>query len=348
MTPRTMTVKRPVPTAREYVLSPAQLVLEAQRFIDLCETANPGPTFGHVDIDQGTVARWPGAMWTLLARPGHGKTMMLKHLARREAERIMAAGTENEECVVFATLEEPASHIVLDLWRHKGEGATLAQLWSRDFDGAAEKARTIQGVRWPVWVVQQRPVSIEGVPYVGHPLSIERTYEAIASIYEDHGLKPTLVCIDYLQLMRAERRRYGDRDRQALVSAAAEMTKELALQLSTVVAVGVQASRDADKRAVPIPTLADCQWSSSIEQTSDLIMAQWRPQKTIEDTKEERPFVDFGGDRWPVNDQLMAIRRLKQRGGPGHGTFAAWMDPTEGVLRAPFKPGREPAEGVNW
>jgi hypothetical protein len=88
---------------------------------------------------------------------------------------------------------------------------------------------------------------------------------------------------------------------------------------------GVQASRDVDDYANPIPTMADAQWSSAIEQTADKQIAVWRPIKTHDPAKH--PTIELGGIDYLNDEHLLVIRLLKQRFERGYGTFAVRFEP---------------------
>lgn len=309
---------------RDYILVPGELNREIIELLDRCRDGMTGATWGHPGMDDGHLPLWPGSLSSIVARPGHGKTLAMKHLAVREMDRIRASG--KNECVVFVTLEEPAANIGLSIL---GSRLPFKSYLTGQFDHDGERLKILQQADHPLRIIQSRPVR-GGVRGAAGALTTEIALAAIEAVYHSTGAKTTMALIDYLQLLRASGRQFGSDERQAAVSAAVESAKELALQLEIPVIVGVQASRMVDNRpSNPFPTMADLQWSSAIEQASDFIFGLWRPIRTTFDTggMNAQGEVDLGGTRVKVDDNLLGIRYLKERGGPGHGTYAASLNP---------------------
>lgn len=315
----------------DFVSTPAELAIAAREFVLRNAAGFDGPTFGHADLDR-KANLWDESMTALVARPGHGKTMMLKSLARREALKLQANGAR-ERCVVFLSLEEPREKIAVSIFRG-GSGPSMADYLRGGYDAQAEADAMDAMVQMPVWIIQQR--AIRAGQYIpGASLTVELAYQAVVDIEVEYGLRPSLILIDYLQILRAEKRTYGDHDRQALVSAAAEGAKELAMTLRAPVVLGVQAARATDSRETPMPMISDLQWSSSIEQVADLVLGLWRPCRTKETKRDTmHTTVDLAGQTWPITDDLIALQILKQRHGEGYGTFAGHLDPRGGDLSA--------------
>lgn len=349
-----MTDKTATPDPRDYILTPGELGAEIIGLLEQCRDGMTGVTWGHHGMDSDHLPLWPGSLTSIVARPGHGKTLAMKHLAVREMARIEASGAN--ECVVFVTLEEPAANIGLSIL---GSRLPFKSYLTGQFDFAGERQKILVQADHPLRIIPSRPVR-GGIRGAAGALTAEIALGAIEAVYRSTDAKATLVLIDYLQLLRASGRSFGNEERQAAVSAAAEAAKELALQLGVPVVVGVQASRMVDNRpSNPFPTMADLQWSSSIEQASDFIFGLWRPIRTTFDSGGANASgeVDLGGARVKVNDTLLGIRYLKERGGPGHGTYAASLDPVTlefsdarprmNVVASAFRTA-EPAEAPSW
>jgi len=65
--------------------------------------------------------------------------------------------------------------------------------------------------------------------------------------------------------------------------------------------------------------------NSSVEQTCDKVFALWRPALT--EDPDEIDSVELLGKRIPINEKLLVIRMLKQRGEQGRATWAMYFDP---------------------
>lgn len=344
-------------TGRDYVLSGGELGASILDFLDMCAAGFTGPTWGHASLDAATMPLGKGTMTSIVARPGHGKTMLMKHLARREMKRIRDEGTAADECVAFVSLEEPPEQIGLSLL---GSGLALRQYTTGAFDHDAERELIIrQCADTPLRLVAPYPRD-KARRGRAEAITAERVVDAIESLYTGWRQRPTLVLIDYLQLLRTGERATTDNSRQAAVSAAAEGAKEVAIQLGVPVVLGVQAGRRTDAHDPPIPTMGDLEWSSSIEQTSDLILSLWRPIRTRDLAGAGMSGqIGIDGALYDVTDKLLIIKLLKQRWGMGHGKFAGLIDPVKLDLtdaKEPrFVPGpmahvarTEPSEVAPW
>ena len=78
-----------------------------------------------------------------------------------------------------------------------------------------------------------------------------------------------------------------------------------------------------DDREIKLAEMRDAQWASSIEQTSDKVFSLWRPIRT----EEEGTPVIVGEKTYQVNDKLLLVRMLKQRGDAGRHTWAFYFTP---------------------
>lgn len=335
---------------RDYVLAPGELGAEMLAFLDRCAEGFTGPTWGHESLDAATMPLTRGAMTSIVARPGHGKTMLMKYLARREMRRIVAEDKVATECVAFLSLEEPSALIGLSLL---GSGRSVRDYLTKQVDLAAERDLILRQPDHPLRIVSPYPKN--GRRGKAEALTAETAVAAIESLYDGWGQRPTLILVDYLQLLRTGERQFNDSGRQAAVAAAAEAAKEIAIQLDVPVVLGVQAGRNADKHDPPIPTMTDLEWSSSIEQTSDLVLALWRPIRTKDAGGAGMSGqVNVGGQLFEITERLLVIKLLKQRWGMGYGRFAAYLDPvtlemTDGRHRPTvggFASHAEPAEAL--
>ena len=71
--------------------------------------------------------------------------------------------------------------------------------------------------------------------------------------------------------------------------------------------------------------MRDAQWASSIEQTSDKVFGLWRPCITEEPGRTVQ--IEGMKTELEINDRLLIIRLLKQRGDRGRFTWAMFFAP---------------------
>ena len=165
----------------------------------------------------------------------------------------------------------------------------------------------------PVWVFGESKRH-EGIKRP--KMTIDYVYAAIESMQEDYGVRPTLLCLDYVQIMPT----LPGQDKTAQVDEAIRQAKELAIRMGLPVIIGVQASRRVDGYNNQIPTMSDAQWSSSIEQVPDKQIAVWRPIKSHDVT--DKATINVAGVEYDNCEELFVVRLLKQRFAAGFGAWA--------------------------
>lgn len=302
------------PDFRILVHTPAEL---AQEHLQWAETiqADPGIQFGISCIDKLVIPMRPGDLVSIIARPGHGKTSLMAYLARQEANRIVARNKIDKEAVVYVTWEQSAEELEA-FFQADGQYSVSDVAWGRvDLDIIRKKA--IGRARIPIWVIGH------GISRVGKMIprmTPEVILGAIETMQIDFGIKPTLMLFDYIQLIPIP----NVKDRVQQVTEVPIRVKELALRIGAPAVVGVQASRNVDSKAEKIPEMRDAQWSSSIEQTSDKVFGLWRPWQTEEPNAVLKL---LNGEGFRVNEWLLVMRLLKQRGDRGRHTWALYFEP---------------------
>jgi len=298
---------------RQLVHSPAELAAEHVAWAKHLKDA-PGIPFGIPAVDAKVIPFHPGDMVVFVARPGHGKTSFLAYLARAEAKRIQARGTADTEAVVYVTWEQVTEEInaVLDV----SDCYTVSDLaWGRVNLDAIER-QAMQRAGLPIWVIGDSLARTNAKSPRMYP---DTVFNAIESMAEDYGVRPTLMCFDYIQLIPIP----AQADRMKQVTEAAHRCKELAKRVGCPAAVAVQARREVDSRVNKTPGLWDAQWASSIEQTADKYFGLWRPWLT----ESREGAVDIDGQQIPVSEGLLIMSMQKQRFENGRWTWPLWFQP---------------------
>lgn len=304
---------RPQFDARDLVHTPAEMMAELVAWAE--RTAqDPGIKFGIDAIDQKVIPLRPGNLGCIIARPGMGKTSLLVYLARQEGHRIIERGTQKSEAVVYTTWEQTSEELTAMLVADPRISFSDIAWGRASVDSVKEYA--VKGAGSPVWIIGH------GISRAG--LKIPRmtpdlVLTAIESMRTDFGVTPTLMLFDYLQLIPTRRAQ----DRVQQVTEMPIRLKELAMRVGAPAIAAVQAGRDVDGRTPPIPEMRDAQWGSAIEQTADKIFALYRPIQTM----EEGAFLEIGANTYMVNETLLIVRLLKQRGDRGRFTWGMYFDP---------------------
>lgn len=281
--------------------------------------SDPGITYGCV-LDKVMIPLHPGDLMAVVARPGHGKTSYMAYMARRAAEDIVRRNAADSEAAIYISWEQSVEEI--EAFFQSGRQYTSTDLaWGRVPTDVIIKA-CLDRPSLPVWLMGKSVMATD--PH-RKPMFVEDVFNEIRWLGDKFGIKPVLLCLDYIQNISVP----GSVERSRQVHEAVISAKELAMDVGCPVIAGVQASRETDDRKSPIPTMADSQWSSSIEQTADKQIALWRPSRTEEakPADERKMVVKVSNAEYPIVPELLVIRVLKQRFDIGCGTYAVHFEP---------------------
>lgn len=262
----------------------------------------------------------PGDLISVLARPGMGKTTLLLSIAKQANEALMASG--NSGYIVYATWETLVSEFVA-LRLSGSTGYTLEDIGRGRADISVMRKAVAESINDRIAVVgRSTHGKIPGLSDVKSSL----TY------LQREGKPCVLLLIDYLQRIPASHHRM---DRQQQVTENLELLKDIALEMRMPIMVAAQASRSVDSYGgIKMPTMGDSQWSSSIEQTSDKVLALSVPFRHMGPA-----IVEDGDYRYEVKSNTMVMKVLKQRWAAAGQQLWLTMDHKNCVLEdAPLAP----------
>lgn len=245
-----------------------------------------------------------GELITVLGRPGSGKTGFMFHWARKRAKDLQAQ--KSDKVVLYWTMEQLVEE--LRLFNVAGEDNISASKMAtgKMADGEWDKAvKSLRGLHTtPLWFagksLKRRKDKIQL-----NEAALRGTLESIEK-WQGDTIKQEIdsVFVDYLQRFRSDGKDwvqfYGD---------LTNGLKDMAGDFATRFVVGVQARREVDAKTVQIPGMEDGQWTSSIEQQSDGMLAVVRPARYRKDGE------DFDGTVVKGYRQ-MVVKTLKRKLGP--------------------------------
>jgi replicative DNA helicase len=238
----------------------------------------------------------------------------MSHWAKVAARRLMHAKDE-KRAVVYVALEPSAEEVEVLLQAGEASVTDIVQGNVADKDVMdASLAR----VKIPIWTVGRSVISPRHVPRI----TAARLYDALERMHRDYGTRPYLILLDYIQIFPVER---GE-ERQQQVTEAIIRFKELLQTLGCAGIAGVQASRAVTVREEQIPTDADCQWASALEQTFDKLIGFWRPYLTYR-RNPDKPKIKVDGVEHEITQDLLLGRIQKQRFAPAGQTLVLRMEP---------------------
>lgn len=195
-----------------------------------------------------------GAMVTLAARPGMGKSSLACNIALNVAQQ--------EKRVAFFSLEmsieEVSQRFVCD----------ISGINSHTFNTCQFKDDEYLRLMPAVAAVEQLPIMIDDTSGIS-PQEIRAKVRKQAAI---SGLD--LIIVDYMQLMTAGK----GGNRQEEVSFISAQMKNLARELDVPILALAQLNRSVESRSDKRPMLADLRESGAIEQDSDVVIFLYRDE----------------------------------------------------------------------
>ncbi len=285
--------------AREFVFTPAQAAAAAVSFHRMLRDTE-GLGFGVPSVDRELLLMRPGDVVGIIGRPGHGKSSVLAAVALHNARQIAKVGKQDEECVVYVTLEQTVEE--MEALFQAGPGHSATQFIAGEIPTEHIERLSLVRPGLPIWTVGR---SIQS-PRSGNRITADNLYLALRGMEREFHVKIRLVCLDYIQILPSDRP--GDRTTQ--VGQAIVDSKELAQSIAAPLIFGVQASRGVDGRDDKLATLADCQHASQIEQTADKLFSVGRPWLWREIKMRG---LDWLGSRLDVTRDMFLMRKIKER-----------------------------------
>ena len=227
------------------------------------ETHLPGLSTGLLAIDRKIMGLNRSDLILLAARPGMGKTSLALNIALNAAR--------NQETVAVFSLEMSKEQLTTRLLSAealvRNRCLNTGELSEQDWEKIAESTVTIS--RMNILMDDDPLVSVADM-------------NAKCRRIDNLGL----VVVDYLQLMRSAGKKYGNENRQQVVSEMSRMLKIMAKELDVPVLCLSQLSRANEKREDKRPQLSDLRESGAIEQDADVVMFLYRDGYYNEDADD--------------------------------------------------------------
>ena len=309
-----------------------------------------GTKWGLPDIDSKVIPERPGEMICIMARPGHGKSLLLAYRAKHEADEIrkaQAMGKRKGEIVLYVTFDDSVEEIE-NFFIQGFEGLSSTDIaWGRaNIDSLKRRSMIRSSI--PIWLMGHSIIrSAKYTKKVGIRMTPDVLFDAVEQLQEAYANTEnpityiSMICIDYIQRMPVP----GTSTRVDEVTEAIHRIKELAIRLGTRALVAVQASRAVDNREIKIPEIGDCQHSSAIEQDANKIYSSWMPWRTelsgvtqdqiivgpngykMITSQNKNAYIEMGKTQYLLTDTLMFVQLLKQKGESGRALWPLFVDP---------------------
>ena len=277
-----------------------------------------GVATGLIDLDNLLGGLHPSDLLILAGRPSMGKTALATNIAFHAARSYRAEpGTSSKLEVVHGAVvgffslemsaEQLAGRILAEASGIRSDHIRRGKMSNDEFMQLVKASRELSSA----------PMFIDDTP----ALSVAALRTRARRLKRTHGL--SLLVIDYLQLMRPNRRH---ENRVQEISEITQGLKALAKELDLPVVALSQLSRAVEQREDKRPQLSDLRESGTIEQDADVVMFIYRdeyyleraePQQRQEESSER---FDQRYDSWQQRFEsargLADVIVTKQRHGP--------------------------------
>jgi len=295
------------------IISPTELAQKTLVWSEERNSLKDVLRFG-CSIDRHIPPIGAGDLVAFVGRPGHAKTSFMLALALQKCHELK---NDPDGAVVYVTWEQQVEYLGAQLMSRGLTGATVTDIVWGHADLDALRRASVASVTLPVWMIGD---SLSD-NFNSKPPTIDKVYEEIGKAYDEYGVKPKLICLDYLQIVPVK----DERDRTQQVAKAAALAKQLAIRAECPVVTAVQSSRAPEGRGDPIPRLSDCQWSSAIEQWADRVFSLYMPIRDY--PVNQHPHVRLGGTEFVNHEELLVVKLLKQRFDKGYGIWGVKLNP---------------------
>lgn len=223
-----------------------------KRMLELEKGKFPGIPI-NIGVLQEIIGGWQlSDLIYIAARPSMGKTAVACHFAKHAARkgfRTVFFSLEMNKIALTDRMILGETEIEPDRWRN-------GELSEKDFELIEQKQNEF--IKWPLFINDKAKVRVEDIETVCKKL------------------KPDIVFIDYIQLLRPSRGvKYDNRNLE--LGNISHGLKAIAKDFNIPVICCSQLSRNVETRGTKIPTLADLRDSGELEQDADVIIFPYRP-----------------------------------------------------------------------
>lgn len=224
-----------------------------------------GVPSGFRDLDTITAGMHPSEFIVVAARPSMGKTALCLNMSQH-------IGTRTDFSVGFFSLEMSKEQLITRMLCSEAnidiQKVRSGYVGEGEFKRLGKAAEVLADAR--IYVDESAALSVMEMKAKARRLKMEQ------------GLD--IVFVDYMQLMRGERR-FENRNQE--ISYISRSLKELAKELQFPVVGISQLSRAPEKgRAKPVPQLSDLRESGAIEQDADVVIFVFREEYYKPDNEE--------------------------------------------------------------
>ncbi len=301
---------------------------QAQFFVDNKENTIG---IGLPSIDKVVNPFFAGTLISILGRPQNAKTFMSMFILRETMRKMQKQEDKtNEACLLITT--EVSVEIAAMQWMARESGIPVSKIVRgevsipemKQLDDGAYKVAGL-----PLFLIghsSQRDKNNRRARPNFRPEVFEDAIDHIVNDYRDpesdSPIELKLIVTDYLQKLHIPK---GE-TQQSFFSRCVGWSKDIAMFANCAHILNVQAGRQVDEREIKIPMIGDAQWTSTVEQFSDVVFSTHMPKvynianmPAFDSWGLPEIDIDYSEDR--VKD-IIYFNLLKQKEGVGN---KAWI-----------------------
>ena len=247
----------------------------------------------------------------VMGHSGNGKSFIAKKLLFDNTEQIMRE-QEHGQINVIITWEESVE-MCATTWMSGMSGISATKILRGDLSDAEyhhlENHTAIDLGVYPIYIIGASSKRRPDGKRVMTDMSRKAVQNSLNWLTNTLGLNIRMLVMDYLQRIPE-----GDdsRGREDHIRKCVDWIKNLAIWLDCSLVCVTQAKQEVLKRACPVPTLYDSEWSANAAQSGDFCFVTFMPKKIA--------VVGSVFDRWPKMGDIMVeelvmyliIEKMKQ------------------------------------
>lgn len=224
------------------------------------------PSTGLKDVDRVVGGGYrPGRLFVGAGRPGMGKSVLMAESSRRVGRSGLGVGIFSLEI----DANEVSSRIIASEMARSSVPADYRDIIAGKLEGLQPKKFEEAAQR-----VQEYPIEIDATAGLSM-FDIKARARVWCEKWHKKGIKPAVIFIDYLGLIRASDRYRGNRVNE--LGEIAQGAKELSKYLKVSVFLLAQLNRAVETREDKRPLLSDLRESGQIEEHADVVTLLYRP-----------------------------------------------------------------------
>lgn len=276
----------------------------------------------YTSIDNTLLGLRPRILTSVIALSSNWKTGFMQYVSRMNAAKL--SGIDNN-AIVYVTWETSIEELGLMDLAHT-TGFDVGDIIEGRADMEKVRAAADERGAVPIYVIGHSSETRHARPNLSLPVVIE----SLKILERQMNIKPTLICLDYLQRIERDT---AEKETRLQFMQNVERAKDMALILDCHVMLGVQAREEVSTRKIKLPRMGDAHEApAALRHASDNVIGLWRPYVT----EGNGGSVDVGGNIYAVTEDLLFASVEKQKFGRMGDIYPLSVDFATATVRGSY------------